>query len=124
VFALFAAGISVSPGALLVRLTKASLDPSVTWSDLFAVAVVAGIGFTVSLLIGELSLNPGSPHRETVKAVVLLGSATAAALGATLLSRRSHVHRGWHTAPGRDSSPATPGADRSDPPAPYPVDGP
>jgi len=108
VFALFAAGISVSPGALasaagdpaahgvalglvvgkpvgimlatvlLVRLTKASLDPSVTWSDLFAVAVVAGIGFTVSLLIGELSFDPGSPHRETVKAVVLLGSATAA----------------------------------------------
>jgi hypothetical protein len=51
----------------------------------------------------------GLAHRETVDAAVLLGSATVTALRSTLLSRRSPVHRGWHTAPGRVSSPATPG---------------
>jgi len=121
VFALFAAGVSMSPAALasavsdpaaqgvalglvlgkpvgillatflLVKLTKATLDPSVRWPDLAAVSVVAGIGFTVSLLIGELSFAADSPHSENVKAAILLGSLTAAALGAALLTWRTRV---------------------------------
>jgi NhaA family Na+:H+ antiporter len=58
---------------LLVRLTGATLHPTVQWPDLFAVSVVAGIGFTVSLLIGELSFGASSPHLEHVKAAVLIG---------------------------------------------------
>ena len=77
---------------LLVRLTRATLDPSVRWPDLAAVSAVAGVGFTVSLLIGELSFDPTSPHSESVKAAVLIGSLAAAALGAALLSRRTRVH--------------------------------
>ncbi len=122
VFALFAAGVAMSPAALasaagdpaargvalglvvgkpigillatflLVRLTGANLDPSVRWPDLFAVAVVAGVGFTVSLLIGELSFDPASPHSAHIKAAVLVGSLTSAALGGILLTWRSRVY--------------------------------
>ncbi|MFS0702540.1 Na+/H+ antiporter NhaA [Cellulomonas sp. 179-A 4D5 NHS] len=122
VFALFAAGVSLSPSALasaaadpvaqgvalglvlgkpagillaafvLVRLTRASLDPAVRWPDLTAVACVGGVGFTVSLLIGDLSFDVGSPHAEHVTAAILVGSLAAAALGAVLLRLRTRAH--------------------------------
>ena len=77
---------------LLVKLTGANLDPSVRWPDLFALAVVAGVGFTVSLLIGELSFDTASPHSAHIKAAVLIGSLTSAALGGILLTWRTRVH--------------------------------
>ncbi|GGC08563.1 Na+/H+ antiporter NhaA [Cellulomonas carbonis] len=127
VFALFAAGVSLSPEALagtvadpaaqgvavglllgkplgiltatylLVRLTRANLDPSVRWADLAAVSVVAGIGFTVSLLIGELSFAETSPHAEHAKASILLSSLAAAAVSGVLLTWRSRVHAARQT---------------------------
>lgn len=74
---------------LLVRFTHAALDASVSWRDLLAVAFTAGIGFTVSLLIGELAFDSASPHEDNLKAAILIGSLTSAALGAILLSWRS-----------------------------------
>jgi len=76
---------------LLVKLTRATLDPTVSWPDLAAVSVVAGVGFTVSLLIGELSFDAASPHGAHVKAAVLIGSLTSAALGGLLLTWRSQM---------------------------------
>ena len=80
---------------LLVRLTKATLDLAVRPADLVAVGCVAGIGFTVSLLIGTLAFPVESPHNTAVKTAVLLGSATSAIIGAILLHRRSawHAHQ-------------------------------
>ncbi len=75
---------------LLVRLTRASID-DVRWGDLLAVACVAGIGFTVSLLIGELSFADGAVQ-EHAKAAVLAGSLVAAAIGAALLAWRARRH--------------------------------
>ena len=77
--------------ALLVTVTRARLADSVRWGDLLAVSCVAGIGFTVSLLIAELSFPAGSPHIEAVKAAVLVGSLGSAALGAALLAWRGRV---------------------------------
>lgn len=48
----------------------------------------------ISLLIGELSFGTTSPHSEHVKAAVLVGSLTAAALGGILLTWRTRVHIG------------------------------
>ncbi len=86
-FALFSAGVSISGGAVhevftrpetlgvvlglivgkalgifggtwvTARFTKAELNPDLKWPDVFAVASLAGIGFTVSLLIGELAFT-------------------------------------------------------------------
>jgi NhaA family Na+:H+ antiporter len=62
-------------------------------TDLLGVALVAGIGFTVSLLIGELAFDTGSERDEHVKAAVLAGSLTSALLAALVLTRRNAVYR-------------------------------
>ena len=56
-----------------------------------AVAMLGGVGSTVSLLMAELSLAGAAADRA--KAAVLLASAAASLLGAALLLRRSRVHR-------------------------------
>lgn len=78
---------------LLTRLPKISIDPSLRWPDILGMSFVAGIGFTVSLLVGELAFDPGSPSHEYVKVGVLAGSLTAALIGALLLSVRNKKYR-------------------------------
>nr|MDT0657747.1 Na+/H+ antiporter NhaA [Micromonospora sp. DSM 115978] len=78
---------------LLSRFTRAELDSDITWTDLFGVALLAGIGFTVSLLIGELAFGAGSEANDHVKAAVLAGSLTAAVLASIVLTRRNRVYR-------------------------------
>lgn len=56
---------------LVTKTTRASLDPSISWIDLFGLALLAGIGFTVSLLIGELSFGSGSAHNDHAKVAIL-----------------------------------------------------
>ncbi|WP_245858919.1 Na+/H+ antiporter NhaA [Luteimicrobium subarcticum] len=72
-----------------VRLTPLRLAPGVGVRDLLPVGMLAGIGFTVALLISELSFTDGTPadllHTETAKAAVLVGTVIAAVLSAFLL---------------------------------------
>ncbi|MGP9693786.1 Na+/H+ antiporter NhaA [Brachybacterium sp. AOP25-B2-12] len=81
---------------LLTRLPGIRLDPSLRWGDVLGMSCVAGIGFTVSLLVGELAFGPGSLHDDHAKVGILLGSLLSALLGAVLLRRRA-------AAPGRVS---------------------
>ena len=69
---------------LLAAFTHASLDASLRWIDVFGVALLAGIGFTVSLLIGELAYESGSPETDVVKVAVLTGSVLAAVLAGVM----------------------------------------
>ncbi|WFE40546.1 Na+/H+ antiporter NhaA [Micromonospora sp. WMMD998] len=78
---------------LLARFTRAELDDEITWTDLIGLALLAGIGFTVSLLIGELAFGAGSPEEDSVKVAVLLGSLTSAVLAAAVLIRRNRAYR-------------------------------
>jgi NhaA family Na+:H+ antiporter len=55
--------------------------------------LLAGIGFTVSLLIGELAFGAGSVNDNNVKIGVLLGSLTAASLAAVVLRIRDRIYR-------------------------------
>ncbi|MEV8114074.1 Na+/H+ antiporter NhaA [Streptomyces sp. JH002] len=121
-FALFAAGVAVSgdtfadmihePEALGVTLglvvgkiigvfgatwlvatfTKAQLHPSLKWPDIFGAAMLAGIGFTVSLLIAELAFADLPHLMEHVKVAVLLGSVIAAIGAAIVLTLRGRAH--------------------------------
>lgn len=80
-------GVSLST-FLVTRLRKANLDPSVTWPDIIGVSMLAGIGFTVSQLVSELSFT--DPHDiEHAKAAVLVGSVIAATVGGIYLSWRA-----------------------------------
>ncbi|SOD65095.1 sodium/proton antiporter, NhaA family [Streptomyces zhaozhouensis] len=76
---------------LTARFTKARLNPQLGWPDVAGTALLAGIGFTVSLLIAELAFAGDPAMTEHVKAAVLLTSllaATSAALMLTLRGRR------------------------------------
>ncbi|MFI9786019.1 Na+/H+ antiporter NhaA [Kitasatospora sp. NPDC051984] len=122
-FALFAAGVPVSAKALgevfteaaplgiliglligksvgifggtwlAARYTRATLNPQLTWSDMFALATVAGIGFTVSLLISDLAFVDDPHLAELCKEAVLVGSLTCAVVGTLLLKRRNRYYR-------------------------------
>ncbi|MEH3157306.1 MAG: Na+/H+ antiporter NhaA [Gordonia paraffinivorans] len=119
-FALFAAGVPLSAGALgdlttdriaigvavglvvgktigifgvsfvAIRMRWVDRPDGLSLRDLLAVSVLGGIGFTVSLLIAELALPPG--EADAAKAAVLLGSMAASLLGAAALIRRGRVH--------------------------------
>ncbi|MFD5080319.1 Na+/H+ antiporter NhaA [Streptomyces sp. NPDC058371] len=123
-FALFSAGVVVSGGALgdvftrpetlgvvlglvvgkavgifggtwlTARFTKASLSEDLAWPDVLAVASLAGIGFTVSLLIDELAFKGEPVLADEVKAAVLIGSLIAAVLAGVLLKMRNAKYRG------------------------------
>ena len=78
---------------LLSRVPALRLDETLRWPDLTGMAFVAGIGFTVSLLVGELAYGSSSVADEHVKIGVLLGSLIAAVIGGALLARRSSLAR-------------------------------
>ena len=77
---------------LTARFTRAELDDQLAWGDVLGVSLLAGIGFTVSLLIGELAYGPGSPRDEHVKVAVLTASLVSALLAAVVLRRRNAVY--------------------------------
>jgi Na+:H+ antiporter, NhaA family len=75
------------------RFTHARLAEGLSWWDVFGLALLAGIGFTVSLLIGELAFGSGSERDDHVKIGVLLGSLLAALLAAVVLRIRNRYYR-------------------------------
>lgn len=80
---------------LAIRVGIATRPTGLMWADMFALAVLGAIGFTVSLLIAELSLGgiDGGGAVETAKAAVLVTSLIASILGSALLLRRGRAHR-------------------------------
>jgi NhaA family Na+:H+ antiporter len=77
---------------LAARFTHATLDEGLDWLDVLGIAALGGIGFTVSLLIGDLAFGE-SASGEHVKAGILTGSLGAALLGAVLVTLRDRAHR-------------------------------
>ncbi|WP_053690992.1 Na+/H+ antiporter NhaA [Streptomyces sp. WM6372] len=122
-FALFSAGVSLSDNAiaqvftrpetlgvvsglvvgkavgifggtwLAARFTRASLNEDLAWPDVLAVASLAGIGFTVSLLIGELAFTGDQTLTDEVKAAVLFGSLIAAVVASVMLKLRNRKYQ-------------------------------
>jgi NhaA family Na+:H+ antiporter len=78
---------------LLATFTRAELDDDLTWVDVIGMAALAGVGFTVSLLIGELAFGEGSARDDHVKVGVLVGSFVAALVAAVILRSRNRVYR-------------------------------
>ena len=70
--------------ALVTRFTPFRLPDSIGLRDLLPIGFLCGIGFTVSLLITELSYEDGT-HFRAAKVGILAGSLLAAVLGAVLL---------------------------------------
>lgn len=78
---------------LAVMLRLASLPPGVNFKQIFAISVLCGIGFTMSMFLASLAFD-ASEAGETVTALarlgILLGSAVSAILGYMLLRMFTH----------------------------------
>ena len=73
---------------LFTRFTRASLNENLRWSDVSAIGLLAGIGFTVSLLIVELSYESAQSLSDA-KVGVLAASVIASLLAVALLRIQS-----------------------------------
>src|SRR3954452_4306820 len=78
---------------LVSRFTRAELDEDLGWPDVLGLALLGGIGFTVSLLIGELAFGAASTRDEHVKVGVLVGTLAAALLATIVLRLRNRRYR-------------------------------
>ncbi|GAA4913786.1 Na+/H+ antiporter NhaA [Streptomonospora salina] len=92
--------IGILGGAwITTKVTRAELNPTLSWWDIAGMSVLAGIGFTVSLLITELAYPDGGAILDNAKGGVLIASLAATVLSAGVLGWRStHYHR--HGVPG------------------------
>ena len=59
---------------LVQRFTRAQLDEGLSWWDVLGLALLAGVVFTVSLLVGELAYGAGSERDVHLKLGALAGS--------------------------------------------------
>ncbi|MER6613614.1 Na+/H+ antiporter NhaA [Streptomyces xantholiticus] len=87
---------------LAARFTKAELNDDLAWPDVLALATLAGIGFTVSLLIGELAFAGDATLTDEVKAAVLMGSLIAAVFAGVLLKLRVRTYQALSAEEERD----------------------
>lgn len=78
---------------LTARFTRAELDTDLGWTDMAGLALLSGIGFTVSLLIAELAFDDQPARMDHVKAAVLVASVVSALLAVVLLRVRDRVYR-------------------------------
>jgi NhaA family Na+:H+ antiporter len=70
-----------------VKLGVAKLPEGVNFMNIFAVSVLCGIGFTMSIFISSLAFGPTNVEFDTLARLgILMGSTTAAILGYFLLS--------------------------------------
>ena len=70
---------------LLSRLGWASRPAHSTWTQVYGVALLCGIGFTMSLFIGGLAFAPHPDTGDAAKLGILLGSLASATAGFLIL---------------------------------------
>lgn len=80
---------------LAITLKVARLPDDASWAQMYGVALLCGIGFTMSLFIGILAFPLSAELQDEVKVGVLAGSLISGALGMIVLavSRRTSPSR-------------------------------
>ena len=87
---------------VLTRLTAARLNPDLDWADVFGVAVLAGIGFAVPLLVSDVTFGAGTPRDDRVTVGILATALVAAAAGGLWLRLRHHHYERLYLDENRD----------------------
>ncbi|MDH3973104.1 MAG: Na+/H+ antiporter NhaA [Deltaproteobacteria bacterium] len=72
---------------LTVKSGIASLPEGVRWSHIYGVSILAGIGFTMSLFIGNLAFHDNQAMLETAKLGILVASILSGILGMLVLKK-------------------------------------
>ncbi|CAB4685886.1 MAG: Na+/H+ antiporter NhaA [Actinobacteria bacterium] len=81
---------------LIARFTRAELNSEITWWDISAVGILAGIGFSVALLVSQISLKADA--YQSAASALLLGALISASLATAALFIRGRHHRSRDTA--------------------------
>ena len=79
--------------AIAIRLGFAERPVHASWLQLFGVALLCGIGFTMSLFIGLLAFADDPSLQNQFKLGIIAGSVAAALLGSVVLSRQAKPSR-------------------------------
>jgi NhaA family Na+:H+ antiporter len=80
--------LGVLAGTYIASLiTKQKID----WQNLFPIALLCGVGFTVALLMNSLSFAKGSLESASGTMGVLVGSAASASLAVYMMNKRTNV---------------------------------
>lgn len=88
---------------LVSRTAHARLDDELGWPDVLGMSLLGGIGFTVSLLIGELAFGIDSARDAEVRVGVLAGTVASAVLAAVVLRLRNQRYRRMRAAEAVDA---------------------
>jgi NhaA family Na+:H+ antiporter len=78
----------VGATALVSLSSHVGLAKGLSWWDVVGVGALAGIGFTVSLLVAELAFGAGSEQDAHAKVAILVASLLAALIGGGVLAAR------------------------------------
>jgi NhaA family Na+:H+ antiporter len=78
---------------LISRFTPAQLDERLGWPDVVGLAMLGGIGFTVSLLVTDLAYGVGTVRYDHAKVGILVGTTAAALLASIALRLRNRRYR-------------------------------
>ena len=70
---------------LSIKLKVAEMPSNSNWIKLYGVGILTGIGFTMSLFVGNLAFIEDTQHMDGVKIGVLCGSLLSAFVGYFLL---------------------------------------
>ena len=68
-----------------VKLKMAQMPNNSTWVSIYGVSILTGIGFTMSLFVGNLAFADNNQYIEGVKIGVLTGSLLSTLCGYFLL---------------------------------------
>lgn len=71
---------------VLNKLRLASLPSGVNWLEFYAVSILAGVGFTMSLFIGDLAFHTAREQIMEMKLGILAGSLLSAVIGCALMA--------------------------------------
>ena len=83
----------VTTAWFMARFTRARLNPAIGWRDVLAVGMLAGIGFTVALLITELAYSDNIGLLDSAKTAVFTASVISALIASVLLLARNRHYR-------------------------------
>lgn len=79
---------------LVSKFTKANLSKGLVWWDVASIGLLAGVGFTVSLLINELAFKADATTSSIGTLAVLVSSTLAALLATVALQIRNRAYTG------------------------------
>ena len=78
---------------ITTRFKGVSLDKELSWIDMLGLSALAGIGFTVSLLVNELSFGQDSALGDMGKVGILTASLLAAIIGSLIVVPRNRYYK-------------------------------